>query len=118
LQKCSIRHCPPAVERSRFRQTINFGEHIAKGGKKDRVAGDSNPKAAADLGNANQFPFLEWLCTLTKGSVSAIINQAARIGLTTFEVQSLENIEWFQFLCQRSASPENYVDVFHQSLNF
>jgi hypothetical protein len=31
-----MRHCSSALERSRFRQTIDFMETIAKGGKKDR----------------------------------------------------------------------------------
>ena len=39
LQNCKIHRCAPAVERSRFTQTINFRETIAKGGKKDRKAG-------------------------------------------------------------------------------
>lgn len=106
LQNCQIHRCPTPVERSRFRQTIDFMEAISKGGKKDR-------KAGAGLGMANQIPFFEWLCNLRKEDVNSIIKHAAAIGLLPFEVESLENIGWFQFVCRRSGSPENYPDVFH-----
>jgi hypothetical protein len=42
-----------------------------------------------------------------------LISLRERIRLTDFEVGALRNIEWFQFLCARSGSPENYPDVFH-----
>jgi hypothetical protein len=106
LKGCNIRSCRPAVERSRFRQTVNFEDAISKGGKKDRKAGVS-------LGQANQIAFFEWLCTLTKEWVDALLRDAALIGLSGFDIDSFRNIEWFQFLCERSGSPENYPDVFH-----
>lgn len=106
LTGCTIHRCQPALERSRFRKTINLRDAISKGGKKDR-------KAGIDLGQANQIAFFEWLCTLTRKGVEALLQHAALIGLTELEIGSLRNIEWFQFLCERSGSPENYPDVFH-----
>lgn len=106
LQDCKIHRCRPALERSKFRQTVNFRDAISKGGKKDR-------KAGVDLGQANQIAFLEWLCSLSRDHVNLFMKHAPQIGMTEFEVESLKNIEWFQFLCQRSGSPENYPDIFH-----
>lgn len=106
LQNCQIHRCSTPVERSRFRQTIDFMETISKGGKKDRRAG-------VGLGMANQIPFFEWLCSLGDEEVKRIIEHAGLIGLPAFEVESLKDIEWFQFVCERSGSPENYPDVFH-----
>ncbi len=42
-----------------------------------------------------------------------MIQHASQIGLTDFEVASLRNLDWFQFLCRRSGSRENFPDVFH-----
>jgi len=106
LRGCQIHECGPALERTRFRQTANLADYICKGGKKDRRAG-------VKLGTANQIAFLEWLCSLRKEHIDVLIHHAAQIGLTEFEVESLRNVDWFQFLCQRSGSPENYPDVFH-----
>ena len=106
LQGCNIHECKPALERSKFRSTANFLDHIAKGGRKDR-------KAGAEPSEANQITFLEWLCSLNKEHVTVLIQHSPQIGLNEFEVESLRNIAWFQFLCQRWASSENYPDVFH-----
>jgi hypothetical protein len=106
LQGCKIHRCYPALDRSKFRQTMNFTDAVSKGGKKDR-------KVRVDLGEANQIAFLKWLCDLNRDRVNVIIEHAAPIGLTDFEVESLKTIERFQFLCRRSGSPENYPDVFH-----
>ena len=109
LQNCKIHECNPALERSKFRSTLNFREAISKGGKKDR-------KAGVELGETSQIAFFEWLCSLRKEHIDVLIQHAAQIGLPEFEVESLRNIGWFQFLCQRSGSPENYPDVFQQRL--
>ncbi len=106
LTGCTIHRCLPALERSRFRQTVNLTDILSKGGKKDR-------KAGVVLGEANQIAFFQWLCTLRKEQVAELIRHAAMIGLTAFEIESLRNIEWFQFLCERSGSSENCPDVFH-----
>jgi len=105
LRECTIHRCCPAVERTSFRTTADLTDFFAKGGKKDNDAGIA-------LGMANQLAFFKWLCTLTKEQVEVIVS-SKELCLTEFEVGSLKNIEWFQFLCERSASPENYPDVFH-----
>jgi hypothetical protein len=110
LHGCRIHRCPPAVERSRFRSSTNFMDTISKGGKNDQK---KSVKKGTTLGNANQISFFKWLCTLRKEHVDALISQAALIGLTAFEIESLKNVDWFQFLCERSESSENYPDVFH-----
>lgn len=101
-----IHRCCPAIERTKFRSTIDIRDHLAKGGKKDREAG-------IELGTANQLAFFEWLCTLKPDHVALLTTHQEMIHLTDFEVSSLREIEWFQFLCERSGSPENYPDVFH-----
>lgn len=106
LKASDIQGCPSALERSKFFKTLDFREMISKGGRKDR-------KAGVEPGTATQIAFLKWLCSLRKEGINALIEHAVQIGLDEFEVESLRNIEWFQFLCQRSGSPENYVDVFH-----
>ena len=106
LQDCTIHRCDPALERSRFRMTINFTDSLSKGGRKDR-------KAGVEPGGANQIAFFEWLCSLRQKHIDTLMQCVAQIGLTEFEVESLRNIGWFRFLCERSRSPENYPDVFH-----
>jgi hypothetical protein len=105
LRGCQIHKCAPALDRSRFRKTANFTGFIAKGGKKDRRAGIA--------GEETQIAFLEWLCSLDQAAVNALIEHAAPIGLSQFEIESLGNLAWFQLLCKRSGSAENYPDVFH-----
>jgi hypothetical protein len=106
LQGCSFRRCDPPLDRSLFLKTSNFKDFFAKGGKKDRGSGLS-------LGDANQIAFFDWLCTLDKASVGALIKHSTLIGLSDFEINSLRNIEWFQLVCNRSGTSENYPDVFH-----
>ena len=106
LRDCNIQECRPPLDRSKFRQTAGFMDFVSKGGKNDR-------KAGIKLGVANQIAFFEWLCSLGKKHIDVLVQNAAQIGLTEFEVESLRGIEWFQFLCQRWGSVENYPDVFH-----
>jgi len=106
LKACDIQGCPAALERSKFVKTLDFWQMISKGGRKDR-------KPGVEPGTATQIAFLKWLCSLRKEAISALIEHAAQIGLDEFEVESLRNVHWFQFLCQRSGSSENYVDIFH-----
>jgi hypothetical protein len=113
LQGCHVNDCPAAIERSKFRQTINSRESISKGGKRDR-------KRNPGLGNFTQIGFFEWLFSLSSHQVERMINANARIirraprwALTDFEINSLRNIEWFKFLCSRSGTTDNYPDVFH-----
>jgi hypothetical protein len=63
--------------------------------------------------NNTQIAFLEWLCTLDQASGNVLTEYAARIGLSPFEIDSLENLGWFQLLCRNSGSADNYLDVFH-----
>lgn len=105
LHGCALHKCEPAIGRSRFRRTSDFMDFFAKGGKKDRDLGLD--------GQANQIAFFEWLCTLDRGCVDVIIEHASLIGLNQFEVESLRNLDWFQLICARSGSSENYPDVFH-----
>jgi len=106
LQGCALHRCEPAIMRSRFRSTSDFMESLTKGGKKDRRLG-------LPRGEGNQVAFLEWLCTLDRRCVDVLIDHTKVIGLSQFEVDSLRNLEWFQVVCNRSGSSENYPDVFH-----
>jgi hypothetical protein len=106
LRGCRIHSCRPPVNRLRLRKTVDLTDAISKGGKKDT-------KAGVALGSANQLAFLKWLCARTKGDIELLTSDAALIGLSEFEIESLRNVQWFQFLCDRSGSAENYVDVFH-----
>ena len=106
LADCKIMHCEPAIHRSKFRQTRNFVETLNKGGKKDRNEGRMPSYF-------NQIPTLSWFISLTPADVSLILQHAAELQLSPFEIQSFRELEWFQILCNRSGSSENYVDVFH-----
>jgi hypothetical protein len=106
LKGCKVHKCQAAINRSVFRQTTNLEDAFAKGGIKER-------KAGVELGEANQIAFLIWLRALTKTMVDEVIRNAALVKLADFDIDSLKNIAWFQFLCERSGSPENYPDVFH-----
>lgn len=106
LQNCQIRSCSPAIQRSKFRQSSDLTDLFSKGGKKDL-------KSRIELGQANQIAFLEWLCTLKPPEIELLVSNAALLHLTPFEIDSFRDIEYFQFLCGRSGSRENYPDVFH-----
>lgn len=106
LRGCDIRSCDPAIQRSKFRQTIDLTDVFSKGGRKDN-------KNGIELGQANQLAFLEWLCALDNKKIDSILSHAPLLGLTSFEVDSFKDIEYFQFFCERSGSRENYADVFH-----
>jgi hypothetical protein len=106
LQGCHIKRCAPALDRSKFRRTVDFERLISKGGKKDRGKG-------LCAGDASQIAFLKWVCALTKQEVDLLVGSASRIGLSAFEVASLRELYWFQFLCRRWRTAENYPDLFH-----
>jgi len=106
LQGCNIDRCKSAIERSKFRSSVNLRDTISKGGKKDR-------QAKIPQGITNQIAFFDWLAKLDPSHVDLIIQSAPKIGLTDFEIDSLKRIAWFEFLCKRSGSTENYPDVFH-----
>lgn len=105
FEGCRLNHCRSALDRSLFGRTSKLSEFIAKGGKKDR-------KLRKDLGAMNQLPFLKWLCSLTTAEINIILEHSVEIGLSSFDVESLERLDHFQALCRLSAY-ENYVDLFH-----
>jgi hypothetical protein len=106
LKGCKVERCDSALNRSQFRKTSDFIKSLAKGGKKDRRLG-------ASVGSETQIAFMEWLCALDKTRVDVLIARAPLMELSPFDVESLDNLGWFQFVCARSGSPENYPDVFH-----
>jgi hypothetical protein len=106
LRHCKLNSCSPALERSKFRTTSDFMDVIAKGGEKERDAG--NPP-----GEANQIAFFKWLCTLTQEAIQAFVQIAPILRLTQFEIESLMNLDRFQALCDRIPNPEHFPDLFH-----
>jgi len=106
LQDCHIRSCTPAIRRSIFSQSIYLDDVFAKGGKEDI-------KKGTELRGANQIAFFERLSSWKIPEIDLLISHAPRLHLTQFEIDSLRGIEYFQFLCRRSGSPENYPDIFH-----
>lgn len=106
LTKCNIVDCEPALHRSKFRSTADFREAARKGGKKDGEDG-TEPSLQTQLA------FFSWLKDLKPLEVELLIRHATEIRLTPFEVESLQRLNWFQVMCKRSGSAENYVDVFH-----
>jgi hypothetical protein len=106
LKGCTIESCPPAVERCCFRGGP-LVDVVSKGGKKDR-------KAGVRPSDANQIASFEWLCSLKEEHVKSFLPHLSKLpDITDFDLESLRNIDWFQLLCQRSGSRENYPDVFH-----
>ena len=103
---CAIRSCSPALERSKFRKTIDLKDWFSKGGKKDLDAG-------VKLGGANQIAFFSWLNELNAAHIQLLLDHAAQIGLSEFEKGNLRKLDYFQFLCRRAQSHENYPDMFH-----
>lgn len=106
LKKCKILDCEPALHRSKFRGTADFRESARKGGKKDCEDGK-------ELSGQTQLALFCWLKDLKPQEVEMLIRHAADIRLTPFEVESLQHLKWFQTMCERSGSAENFVDVFH-----
>lgn len=107
LRGCTIDRCAPALERSRFERTISLRDMFSKGGKKDR-------RRFGVAGAFGQIGFMEFLCALREEHVDELIERhASLLGFTDFEAESLRNIHWFQFLCERSQSRESYPDIFH-----
>lgn len=106
LDACKMLHCEPALHRTKFRKTINTDDVIRKGGKKDLAAG----KEPSDF---TQIAFMEWLLSLSADGRQLLIDHGKQLGLTDFEIASIQQLDWFGLMCARSASSENYVDVFH-----
>jgi hypothetical protein len=107
LSGCSIRRSEPAINRGKFRQTLNISDWASKGGKKDRKKGN------ATLGGANQLAFLTWLYGLDKRDVGVLLTHAQRLKLSDFDIASFNDLNWFRYICSRCGTTENYVDAFH-----
>lgn len=106
LRGCKIHDCSPAIRRSIFSRSIYFDDVIAKGGKED-------VKRGVELRGASQIAFFKRLAAWTIPQINVLISHAPTLQFTQFEIDSLKGIEYFQFLCQRSGSIENYPDIFH-----
>jgi hypothetical protein len=106
LNNCRIELCASAIERSKFRSTLNIGEMMAKGGIQDW-------KKGLGLGNHSQIAFLIWLYEMKAAGRDSFLLHAAKLGLTEFEVESLRSLALFKSLCECSQSSENYPDMFH-----
>lgn len=104
LAECEIHKCPPAIERSRFYRG-SYTAYVRKGGKEDR-------KRGVELG-VSQIAFMRMLCGLKDGFLPQFIAVKDLVGLTDFEIESLENLKSFQHFCRISNSEENYPDMFH-----
>ncbi len=106
LRECEIEMCCSPIERSKFRVTGNFSEHLRKGGKKDKDNGFFD-------NTYSQIGFIKWLANINKSQVEAILSNAELFHLSEFEIESLESLGWFQKLCRKFGGEENYPDAFH-----
>lgn len=106
LRGCNIHDCSPAIRRSIFSRSIHFDDVFAKGGKEDI-------KRGVELRGASQIAFFKRLAAWTIPEIDMLLSNALLLQLTPFEIDSLRGVEYFQFLCQRSGSAENYPDIFH-----
>jgi hypothetical protein len=104
LRGCEIVTCNAPLDRTKFMSTRNSSAYLARGGKKDRKAKRTG---------TSQISFLKFLCRLDQKNVDTLISNAENFRLSEFEVESLRNIRWFQFMCDRCGSTENYSDVLH-----
>lgn len=105
LAECLIGDCDAPLERSRFFQTDLSLDYVSKGGKKDR-------KADRDT-SMSQIRFVEWILGLTTANVEVLISLRNKLRMSSFEVESLQNLPWFRTMCQVAQSPENYPDMLH-----
>ncbi|YCM42268.1 hypothetical protein V2O64_13230 [Verrucomicrobiaceae bacterium 227] len=104
LRNCEFRSCGSPVERSKFRSTINLKEYLAKGGKKDRNE---------EYGQFTQIAFMRWLNELTLQEREIIRSHGDQIGLTSFEIDSIAQLDCYQALSRGLRGDENLPDAFH-----
>jgi hypothetical protein len=45
--------------------------------------------------------------------IGKLLDLKITLGLTDFEIDSLQNLKYFQMLCATGRSPEHYPDIFH-----
>lgn len=104
---CRSKSCESALERSKFRMTVNMNEWFAKGDKRDLNKG-------RPITDFNQVPYFAWLSTLTSAEIQLLTRQAAALRLTDFEVESLHDLTWFQKLFGALGGSEKHLpDCFH-----
>jgi hypothetical protein len=106
LGGCAIHHCPAAIERSRFRQTIEMDDWIRKGGKSD-LEKDRRPN------DFNQIPYFDWLASLSLEQRDAIVQNAKAFKLDSSDILSFSDLTWFQTLSKALGGAENLPDYFH-----
>jgi hypothetical protein len=104
LADCPVEQCDTPLERSRFFQG-NYSDYVTKGGKKDRKSGKDT--------SMSQVRFVEWLLTLTDEHVLQLTSFRERLKISEFEIESLQNLQWFRAMCRIAQSSENYPDVLH-----
>jgi hypothetical protein len=106
-----IEKCFAPIERSKFDVTLDHREYLSKGGEKDRKAGKVS-------NGFTQIDFFERLNALSANDIQIIKDSYSQgmvpfCELTQFELESLDNLSWFQYLCNTSGNKEDYPDVFH-----
>jgi hypothetical protein len=106
FEKCKFHQCQAAIERSKFRQTINMDEWLTKGGRRDREKGIA-------FSEFSQNAFFQWLTSLSFRDVTLLLSHANTLKLDDFEIASLRDLSWFQALSRALASSENLPDCFH-----
>ena len=61
----------------------------------------------------SQVQFMAWLCKTPSASVREKLEQWNVEGLSDYENESIEQLDWFKELCVKVRSPRNYPDAFH-----
>jgi hypothetical protein len=56
---------------------------------------------------------LEWLSSLSAADVAALLSVADKVGLDSFEIASLHDLDWFRKLSRALIGPKNLPDCFH-----
>lgn len=103
---CAWKHCRPALERSAYFQGMDMKSFIAKGGRKDRKAGDLDPELS-------QIHFFKFLLALEPESVAVLLDHGPALVNDEFERESLKDLNWFKCAAGIAPSAENLPDFFH-----
>jgi hypothetical protein len=106
LNQCPFHYCPAAIERSKFRSTLDTKQWIAKGGSSDARKGFPSSEFS-------QIPYFDWLSSLSAAEIAAFVSHASMLRLDVFEVTSLQELPWFQTLARALTSRESLPDCFH-----
>jgi len=103
---CVFQNCASAIERSKFRQTVEMGEWFAKGGMKDR-------DHKVQFSHFSQMPYFEWLSLLSDDQKRQIESHASLFNLDDFELESLHDLDWYQNLTKLIPRKDDLPDCFH-----